>query len=93
MLDAGQTGLFLEVEIYGETGTTPIATINLDHVANGLYRAVSAFVPATAEKFTLLFIVFTDSGRTIESSTESRSTEALETDVLPTLASGLPPRS
>ena len=93
VLDDGAIDQFPQVRVFRETGSTPIATISLDHVADGMYRTVTPFTPTTAEKFTLVFIVFTDVARTIESSAFSRSTDTLTTDYLPTLVSGLPPRT
>lgn len=56
--------VYPRARVYDEAGVTPIATVDLSHVEEGLYRG--AFMVPTADKFLVAFDLFSDSGRTVD---------------------------
>lgn len=56
--------LYPRARVYAETGSAPIATVDLTLVENGLYRG-SYGVPS-ADKFLISYQIFSDAGRTTD---------------------------
>lgn len=80
--------VYPQARVYGENGSsTPVATIDLDYVADGYYRASTAFVVSTAEKFVVVYVVYSDMARTIESTLYTRSEETIISDAAPLVGS------
>lgn len=80
----GNTGLYPRALIYDKAGNaTPLAILDLDHVAEGYYRAAVAFNVSTSEKFTVVFIFFEDAARTIESPSYDRTEQTIVSDFVP----------
>lgn len=80
VLEDGNTAQFPQAEIYDEAGSATPTTVNLTHVANGYYRGTYAVT--TAEKQTIVFVVYSDAGHTTESSVYSRTTDILVSDAI-----------
>jgi hypothetical protein len=78
-LEDGGAGLFPRATIYNGS-VVPVAAVDLDHTALGLYRKL--YTPAAAKEFDVVYRVFTDAGRTTESDYE-RVTEKIVVTVPP----------
>lgn len=73
ILEDGNTAQFPQAEIYAQGGTTPLTTLDLDHKAQGRYEA--DWTPTTAGTYSAVFIVYSDSGHTVENIRYTRSIE------------------
>ncbi len=80
VLEDGNTAQFPQAEIYDEAGGATPTTVSLTHVANGYYRGT--YSVTSAEKQTIVFIVYSDAGHTTESSVYTRSTDVLISDAI-----------
>lgn len=70
----GRTDLFGQARVYNSLGTL-VATVNLNHVAEGLYAA--SYTPAVEGVFSVVYQFYTDAGRTVDANYE-RQGEALD---------------
>ena len=70
-LSHGETNLYIDVKLYLATTNAYISTLILTHVANGLYTGY--FVPTNKVVYNLLLTVYTDVGRTVESTVYGRN--------------------
>ena len=75
ILEDGAEDQYPQAEIYAGGGTTPLATLNLEHKAKGRYEAT--WTPSSAGVYTAHFIVYTDALRTIESIVYTREAEQM----------------
>lgn len=69
-VDDGNTGVFPKATIYNGS-VVPVAAVNLTHVALGMYRG--DFTPSLAKNFDVVFRVFSDPARTVETDYLRRS--------------------
>lgn len=80
----GNTNLYPRALIFDEAGTpTPIATLDMEHVAEGYYRSTLPFNVATSEKFVAIIKIYEDPARTIESSSYTRAEQIIVSDFIP----------
>lgn len=69
-LSDGATDKFAQAKVYDDAGAVE-ATVDLDHVADGLYQGT--YVPANAGHFSALYVVYDNVGRTVLAGEYSRS--------------------
>ena len=74
VLPDGNTGKFPQAEIYQPGSATPLTTVDLAHLANGVYVVTGQTMP-DFDYVLVLFITYNDAGHTIESSTHTRASE------------------
>lgn len=72
LLDDGATGKFPQGTVY-DSGGTPLSTLDLSHVAQGLYT--SSFTFTSTGDFIVVYVTFTNAGHTIESKRYGRATD------------------
>lgn len=75
ILEDGNESQFPQAEIYAPGGTTPVATIDLDHQVKGRYEG--AWTPAFVGPFSAHFFVYSDSGHAIENIVYVRAVEQI----------------
>ena len=61
----GATGLFPRAKVYNALGAL-VFTSDMTHVADGVYYSDTPFIVATAGKFQVVYIIYTNAARTIE---------------------------
>lgn len=64
-----------QAEIYAPGGTTPLATIDLEHRAKGRYEG--EWTPPSSGPFAAHFFVYSDAGHTIENIVYERAVEQI----------------
>lgn len=74
-LPDGFTGAFPQAEIYEPGNATPVATIDLVHIAKGRYEG--SWTPSSVGTYSALFIVYADAGHTVESIAYTREAEQI----------------
>lgn len=72
MLADGDTGMFPRATVYNDAGALQ-ATIDLTHVALGLYQGL--WTSPTAGHFSVAFVVYSNSGHTTVSNKYDRTAE------------------
>jgi len=75
ILDDGNTTQFPQAEVYAAGGTVPLTTLDLLHKARGRYEA--SYTPSTVGVLSTVFIVYSDSGHTIENISYTREVEQI----------------
>jgi len=75
ILEDGNTAQYPQAEIYAAAGITPLETLSLAHTARGRYEA--SYTPAAVGVFSAVFIVYSDSGHSIENITYTREIEQI----------------
>jgi len=75
ILEDGNETQYPQALIYAAGGTSPIETLDLDHKALGRYEA--SFTPPTSDVFSAVFIVYADTGHTIENIVYVRAVEQI----------------
>jgi len=74
-LPDGYTGSFPQAEIYEPGNPTPVATIDLTHIAKGRYEG--SWTPTSVGTYSALFIVYADAAHTVESIAYTREAEQI----------------
>lgn len=77
-IDDGNAGLFPQASLRDDTGAS-LGTINLSHVAAGMYSGASFAMPDTPW-VSATYIVYTDAAHTIESTVYARSLDVFARD-------------
>lgn len=72
-LPDGNTSAYPQAEVYAAGGTSPIATVDLDHKAKGRYEG--EWTPGSVGTYSVLFIVYADAGHTVEHIVYTREVE------------------
>lgn len=75
VLEDGNTAQFPQAKVYAQGATVPTVTLNLAHKVDGRYEI--DFTPAATGVFLAHFIIYSDSGRTVENITYSREGEQI----------------
>lgn len=82
ILEDGNENQYPQAEIYAPGGTSPIATVDLDHRVKGRYEG--SWTPSSVGPFSAQFFVYSDAGHTIENIVYVRAVEQIfvsESDV------------
>lgn len=75
VLEDGNEAQFPRAYIYESGGTVPIFTLDLVHKALGRYEA--SYTPTASGVLSAVFVIYADSGHTIENIVYSRSVEQI----------------
>jgi len=75
ILADGDTSQYPQAEIYATGGTTPLTVLDLVHKAKGRYEA--NWTPSAVGVYSSIFIIYSDSGHTIESLAYTREIEQI----------------
>lgn len=80
-LSDGDTGLFPAASIYDNEGNL-LQTVNLSHDANGNYAPGTAYTMPNENFIKVIYITYTDSGRTTESTQHGRVVDVFSLDTI-----------
>jgi len=75
VLEDGDTAQFPQVNIYEPGNATPLATLDLDHTAEGYYE--SSYTPASIGPYNAVYTVYTDVGHTTPSTKYSKELDQI----------------
>jgi hypothetical protein len=75
ILEDGNESVYPQAEIYSPGSSTPIISVDLDHIAKGRYEG--QWTPTTIGTYVVLFIVYSDIARTIENIVYTREAEQI----------------
>lgn len=73
LLSDGNESQYPQAEVYAEGGTTPVATLDLPHKAQGRYE--DDWTPSSTGVYSVIYIVYSDSGHTTENTSYSREAD------------------
>lgn len=80
ILEDGNTSKFPQAKVYDAVGSAvPVSTVDLTHLTLGYYYA--SYVVPSASKFTVVYTVFDDVGRTVISPAYTRAQDILIADI------------
>jgi hypothetical protein len=75
ILEDGNEAQHPQAEIYAPSGISPVATLDLPHMAKGRYEG--SWTPTSVGPFSALFITYSDVGHTIENIVYVRGVEQI----------------
>ena len=79
ILEDGNTSQYPQAVVYDATGT-PLTTLDLTHVANGLYTA--SYVMPNTDAIELVYITYSDAAHTTENTTYGRDVDVFNKGAL-----------
>jgi len=67
VLENGDETKFPQVNVYEPANATPVHTMDLDHVAEGMYRPDPVWTPSAVGHYHGIYTVYDDAARTVKS--------------------------
>lgn len=79
VLENGDATQFPQVNIYQPANGTPIATLDLDHTAEGMYEPATGYTPAAVGVLNAVYTIYSDAARTIPNTDFSKELDQILT--------------